>query len=162
MAYIPSMLKLKDPALVERWEKLAPYVRQAPSANEFVIFANPDMPQWEVGFRRARTLPHLAFFMKVEASDVDALDELEEGARFSPAMTEYKVDSKSPFIIRRVTVTDMVVGKNNLELADERKRLGLFRSLVKMFQEVRSGILEPTVQELDELLEFLDGATLQE
>jgi len=156
------MLKLKDPALIERWEKLVPYVRNAPPVGEFTVLANSAMPQWEFGVRRAHSMPHMAFFMRVDVSDIELLDILEKGDSFNPVMVEYKVDSRVPFIIRRVTMTGMRVGSDGLDLVEKDGPFRGFRALVKFFQEIKSGILEPDVEELDDLLEFLATAVPQD
>jgi hypothetical protein len=158
--YIPPSLRLKDPALIERWERLAVYARAVPPRPAIMRYTNSLHPEWVLTGHRAKGMASAIFFTRGEAHDFDAFDEVEAGGEFHSVTTEYKVSERTPFVIRRVDATHLRVTEDgdDLELASNQKQglVGLLRSTLGA---QKAGLLKPDAQELDELLAFLEHAS---
>ncbi|MER6605866.1 hypothetical protein ABT282_08095 [Streptomyces sp. NPDC000927] len=153
--YVPRMVRLKKPELIERWEELAEYARKVPPRPGIVHFANVLNSEWFLSAQRDKLDPSMVFFTRYDREDLETIDEMhpEQGAR--PVHTEYKVNEKVPFCIRHIGSTHVKTTEGgNLELASK-DRLGLRGAFRLVRTAVATDALIPSEQELDELLEYL-------
>lgn len=158
MTYIPHLFRLKDPALIERWKRLAEHVRKIPPGSGITVYVNVLDREWEVAARRSTRTPSAVFFTKVRTGDIEATENLKAGEEFHGITVDYKVDEKAPFILRHLSATHLRVNDDGLELASDGK-VGYIRLLIRSLREWNTGMMIPDTAELDELLEHLEHAT---
>lgn len=133
-----------------------PYARQLPGRRDKVIYENPRKPDWCLGATRDRRDRSMVFFTRYEKQDLEQVRDAGPGEVVQPVHTEYKVNLRVPFVMRFVGATRMVVGEDGLATDD--RRLGV-RGAVQIWRTaLATGALAPDVEELDDLLEYLEGA----
>src|SRR5690242_941188 len=124
LSYLPvsRLVRLKSPSLIERWESLAVYARQVPDRPQNVIYDNPLTSEWMLTAHREKINSTMVFFMKAHRDDVDAVSDLEPGDTTHALLTEYKVNTKVPFIVRHISSTHLLATEDgDLELASPQR-----------------------------------------
>lgn len=158
MIYIPRPLRLKKEPLVQRWERLAAYAREVPRCSSPVLYTNDINTEWSLGAKRDRKDPDNVFFFRAEGQDTAALEDLKSGEDTHVILSEYKVSTKVPFIVRHVEPTHLKKQDDRLELASNQK-VGVKGALKILKLALSTSALIPGEEELDEILTYLDNST---
>ncbi|MEU5436457.1 hypothetical protein AB0G73_24185 [Streptomyces sp. NPDC020719] len=153
--YIPRTLRLRDPEQVLRWEQLAAHARQVPPRPGSVAYVNALRPEWEMAARRDRRDPQMVLFMRYAAEDMDGADEPGPDEETHVVVTEYKVATTVPFVVRHVEAVHL--GDRGRRPKD--RGPGLRGRLRILRMALTTGALQPSAAELDEIVQFLEHAT---
>jgi hypothetical protein len=161
LSYLPvsPLVRLKSPALIERWERLAAYAQAVPDRPQSVVYMNALVTDWELTAHREKLNSSMVFFAKHAYEDAEALADLDPGQAIHVVHTEYKVNTKTPFIVRHIQSTHLqATTGGGLDLASK-DRLGV-RGMYRLLRmSSTTGALTPSEDEVDEILNYLDHAT---
>lgn len=151
--FVPHILRLKDPALISRWEQIVPFLAEVPWLPDRLIFDNQAITGHVVLARRQSGAQSNVFLKWIDPREAE--EELDSGQTI--VYPTFKVSTVDPFIIKDIQTEkadDPELSRSAAfwkNLKEAPLRLRLMKS---------TNLLTPTPGELDALLFTLTDARL--
>ena len=140
------LTRLKDPALIARWERLVPYARQTPARPQAMAYRSVTGDD-DVLAVRQNGAPSFVYFMKVPVAETERT--LDGGG--TAVMREYKISTRYPMVFAYPATIACV--------SDRRGRWRREKDILKSaWLFLRTGHLIASAEEMDELIAHLDAS----
>lgn len=159
MTYIPSFLRLKGQSSIDRWKDLGSYIRATPAHPAQVLYENALQPDRVVTAQRSPADASMIHLLVMPVEDIEVLEGSEPGDDVHIVIVTYKVNEKTPFIIKYTEPLHLRATEAELERVSDHK-LGTFALLRRVWVANQTGQLKPDEGELDDLLQYLKHSTV--